>query len=307
MVERRVLPAAGLARLIGVLALLAGVVAMHSAVFGLAGHAAGAHTALTPTSVAASGERTIAATAAGHASGSPHRHATPPPTDGAASAPAPLPPHDPPHTDGTATAPDPLPPHDPPPTADAAIARDPLPPTDDVATAHNALSPHDPPPATHNAATARDPLPPHNPPSATHDATSAHNPLPPRDLPSPTAGSATAHNPLSPQDRVHRDNRSGAPVAASGDSSLARAIGLTVAARISRCADGGCDGGHSALHGCVFILVAAIVSAALVLLSRLAVDRPGGGAARPRHWRARRERPPPWTVLTLAELAILRI
>ncbi|MEU2087530.1 hypothetical protein [Nocardia beijingensis] len=109
---------------------------------------------------------------------------------------------------------------------------------------------------------------------------------------------------------MHRDNRSGAPVAASGDSSLARAIGLTVAARISRCADGGCDGGHSALHGCVFILVASIASiasAALVLLSRLAVDRPGGGAARPRHWRARRERPPPWTVLTLAELAILRI
>ncbi|MGW4325574.1 hypothetical protein ACWEKR_06745 [Nocardia sp. NPDC004573] len=47
--------------------------------------------------------------------------------------------------------------------------------------------------------------------------------------------------------------------------------------------------------------------AALVLLYRMAVDRPGAGAARPRHWRARRERPPPWTVLTLAELAILRI
>ncbi len=291
---------------------------MHSAVFGLSGHAAGAHTAPTSTSVAASGGRTIAATAAGHASGSPHRHATPPPTDGTASAPAPLPPHDPPHTDGAATAPDPLPPHDPPPTADAAIARDLLPPTDDVATAHNALSPHNPP-STADAATARDPLPPTDDVATAHNALSPHDPpptadaatvrdqLPPHNPPSATHDATSGHNPLPPQDRVHRDNRSGAPVAASGDSSLARAVGLTVAARISRCADCGCDGGHSALHGCVFILVAAIASAALVLLSRLAVDRPGGGAARPRHWRARRERPPPWTVLTLAELAILRI
>ncbi|BDT97645.1 hypothetical protein IFM12276_06740 [Nocardia sputorum] len=60
-------------------------------------------------------------------------------------------------------------------------------------------------------------------------------------------------------------------------------------------------------HGCVFILVALLMLGALVLLYRMAVDRPGAGAARPRHWRARRERPPPWTVLTLAELAILRI
>ncbi|WP_280368926.1 hypothetical protein, partial [Nocardia abscessus] len=33
----------------------------------------------------------------------------------------------------------------------------------------------------------------------------------------------------------------------------------------------------------------------------------GGGGPPPRHWRPRPERPPPWTVLTRAELAILRI
>lgn len=75
----------------------------------------------------------------------------------------------------------------------------------------------------------------------------------------------------------------------------------------SHCAGGGCDGAHSALHGCVFILVSLVALVALVLLYRMAVDRPGHGVARPRHWRPRPERPPPWTVLTRAELAILRI
>ncbi|MGW5222676.1 hypothetical protein ACWEQA_32845 [Nocardia sp. NPDC004085] len=254
MVERTVLPAAGLARVLGMLALLAGVVAMHSAVFGLPGHTAGAYTALAPTSVAAPGGPTVAASAAGHASGSPHRHATLPPTGNAAIDHKPLPPH-----------------------------------TDDAATAH-------------------DPLPPRNPPSATHNATTAHNALPPHGPQAPAGTAATARDPLPPQARAHRDNQevSGAPMATSGDSSP-QAVWATVTAKISPCADGGCDGAHSALHGCVFILVASIASAALVLLLRLAVDRPGGGAARPRHWRARRERPPPWTVLTLAELAILRI
>lgn len=256
---------------------------MHSAVFGLSGHAAGAHTVLTPTSVAASGGRAIAATAAGHASGSPHRHATPPPAD-AATGHDPLPPRP---TDNAATGHNSLPPHDNPP-----------PPTDGAASAPYRL-----PPPTHNATTSHDPLEPHDPPQYTDGAASAPYPLPPPQSPPATDNAAKAHDRLPPQDRVHRDNRSVAPVAASGDSSSSRAV----AAKISRCADGGCDGGHSALHGCVFILVAAIASAALVLLSRLAVDRPGGGAARPRHWRARRERPPPWTVLTLAELAILRI
>ncbi|RBO92783.1 DUF6153 family protein [Nocardia puris] len=71
------------------------------------------------------------------------------------------------------------------------------------------------------------------------------------------------------------------------------------------CAD--CDDNHAGLHACVFILTMLALAVALVVLYRLAVDRPGGGVTRPRHWRPRRERSPPWTVLSLAELSILRI
>ncbi len=49
----------------------------------------------------------------------------------------------------------------------------------------------------------------------------------------------------------------------------------------SHCAGGGCDGAHSALHGCVFILVSLVALVALVLLYRMAVDRPGRGGGRP--------------------------
>ncbi|QBS41263.1 DUF6153 family protein [Nocardia sp. CS682] len=73
------------------------------------------------------------------------------------------------------------------------------------------------------------------------------------------------------------------------------------------CADDGCGGTHGGMHGCVFILAAAALLFALVLLYRMALDRPGNDAARLRHRRPRRERSPPWTVLTLAELSILRI
>ncbi|MGW4718650.1 hypothetical protein [Nocardia sp. NPDC004260] len=194
MVDRRALPAAGLAQLLGVLALVAGVVAMHSAVFGFSGHAhaAGMHTLAPASDAVADGLERAAA-----APGFPHRQATPRTPD---SAPA-------------------------------------------------------------------------------------------------------GHDRLPPQDRAHHDSSAPRAVeAASGASWHA-----TVAAKMSHCAGGGCDSEHSALHGCVFILAASIALAALVLLRRLAFDRPSGGAARPRHWRARRARPPPWTVLTLAELAILRI
>ncbi|WP_433659097.1 DUF6153 family protein [Nocardia sp. CA-128927] len=73
------------------------------------------------------------------------------------------------------------------------------------------------------------------------------------------------------------------------------------------CAGDGCSGTHGGMHGCVFILAAAALLLALVLLYRIAIDRPGNGVARLRHRRPRRERSPPWTVLSLAELSILRI
>lgn len=73
------------------------------------------------------------------------------------------------------------------------------------------------------------------------------------------------------------------------------------------CAGDGCSGTHGGMHGCVFILAAAAVLLALVRLYRLGVARPGNDVARLRHRRPRRERSPPWTVLSLAELSILRI
>ncbi|MGW4842946.1 DUF6153 family protein [Nocardia brasiliensis] len=73
------------------------------------------------------------------------------------------------------------------------------------------------------------------------------------------------------------------------------------------CGGAGCSGTHGALHGCVFILAAVALLLALVVLYRLAVDRSSTAAAPLRHRRPRRERAPPWTVLSLAELSILRI
>ncbi|MFG3617370.1 hypothetical protein [Nocardia sp. NPDC047654] len=222
MVERRILDATGPARLLGMLALLAGVVVMHSAVFGSSGHvhAAGAHAAAALTSGASA--------------------------------------------DG--------------PGRDTAI---------------HATSGHEVARSSHATSDSREPAttPPRTSP---HDATRPHHTTPDSREQATTGAPAWAGNARG--------------IAASTDTApgivTTRAIG---AATLPHCAGGGCDGTHSALHSCVFILTGLIALAALVLLYRMAVDRPGGGAARPRHWRARRERPPPWTVLTLAELAILRI
>ncbi|MFE9578422.1 hypothetical protein ACFYO1_18675 [Nocardia sp. NPDC006044] len=73
------------------------------------------------------------------------------------------------------------------------------------------------------------------------------------------------------------------------------------------CSGDGCSGAHGAMHGCVFILAAATLLLALVLLYRLGRTRPGNDVARLRHRRPGRERSPPWTVPSLAELSILRI
>ncbi|WP_410870612.1 DUF6153 family protein [Nocardia sp. A7] len=71
------------------------------------------------------------------------------------------------------------------------------------------------------------------------------------------------------------------------------------------CGSAGCDE-HTAVHGCVFVLVALTIALSLVLLYRLA-DTAEAARRTPRIWRGGRTRPPPWTVLTLSQLAILRI
>ncbi|MEV6660521.1 hypothetical protein [Nocardia fluminea] len=71
------------------------------------------------------------------------------------------------------------------------------------------------------------------------------------------------------------------------------------------CGAAGCDE-HAAVHACVFVLAALAIALTLVLLYRLS-DTAEAARHSSRAWRGRRERPPPWTVLTLSQLAILRI
>ncbi|MEV0852875.1 hypothetical protein [Nocardia fluminea] len=71
------------------------------------------------------------------------------------------------------------------------------------------------------------------------------------------------------------------------------------------CGAAGCEE-HAAVHGCVFVLAALAIALTLVLLYRLS-DTAEAARHPSRAWRGRRERPPPWTVLTLSQLAILRI
>ncbi|MFI6367053.1 DUF6153 family protein [Nocardia sp. NPDC050630] len=73
------------------------------------------------------------------------------------------------------------------------------------------------------------------------------------------------------------------------------------------CTEDGCGHAHGGMHACVFILTGVAVALMLVLLYWITLDRPGGGVSKPRLWQPMRECAPPWTVLSLAELSILRI
>ncbi|UGT67941.1 DUF6153 family protein [Nocardia gipuzkoensis] len=64
---------------------------------------------------------------------------------------------------------------------------------------------------------------------------------------------------------------------------------------------------HKAMHACVFILSAVSLAIGLVLLSWAGVDLRTAHLPEPGHRRTHRERPPPWTMPSLAELSILRI
>ncbi|RDI66880.1 DUF6153 family protein [Nocardia pseudobrasiliensis] len=67
------------------------------------------------------------------------------------------------------------------------------------------------------------------------------------------------------------------------------------------------DAAHTSMHACVFVLSALALALGLILVAWLGAD-PGdtaGPAARARL--SRQPRPPPWTVLSLPELSILRI
>ncbi|WP_282782446.1 hypothetical protein [Nocardia sp. CC201C] len=79
------------------------------------------------------------------------------------------------------------------------------------------------------------------------------------------------------------------------------------AATTPSCTSGDCTPNHAVSHGCVFVLTALALALALAALYWVGWTRPEFTGPRPHRWGGRRARPPPWTVLTLAELAILRI
>lgn len=68
-----------------------------------------------------------------------------------------------------------------------------------------------------------------------------------------------------------------------------------------------CGQQHTGLHGCVFIMTAIAMVASLALLYWIGTRRVGLFAPKLRRDCRRRQRAPPWTVLSLHELSILRV
>ncbi|WP_227979912.1 DUF6153 family protein [Nocardia spumae] len=70
-----------------------------------------------------------------------------------------------------------------------------------------------------------------------------------------------------------------------------------------------CDGctPHGGMHACVFVLVALALALGLAVIAWIGAEAMSGANGRIRVASRRRDRPPPWTVLSLAELTILRI
>lgn len=74
------------------------------------------------------------------------------------------------------------------------------------------------------------------------------------------------------------------------------------------CMSDACDcNGHNGFHACVFVMTELLTILGLALLYWLGVAPEQNVQARIRQALRRRQRAPPWTVLTLAELTLLRI
>ncbi|WP_235892531.1 DUF6153 family protein [Mycolicibacterium hodleri] len=68
-----------------------------------------------------------------------------------------------------------------------------------------------------------------------------------------------------------------------------------------------CGQQHTGLHGCVFIITAIAIIAGLAMLCWVATRRTTLFAPKTRRSYRRRQRAPPWTVLSLHQLSILRV
>jgi hypothetical protein len=73
------------------------------------------------------------------------------------------------------------------------------------------------------------------------------------------------------------------------------------------CDTDNCGQQHSGLHGCVFIMTAISALAGLALLCWIGLSRASLIAPQLHRRCGRRQRAPPWTVLSLSELSILRV
>jgi hypothetical protein len=73
------------------------------------------------------------------------------------------------------------------------------------------------------------------------------------------------------------------------------------------CDSDDCGQQHTGLHGCVFIMTAVAIIAGLALLCWVGTRNAVLIAPKLRRGHRRRQRAPPWTVLTLHQLSILRV
>ncbi|WP_330185074.1 DUF6153 family protein [Nocardia sp. NBC_01503] len=105
---------------------------------------------------------------------------------------------------------------------------------------------------------------------------------------------------MSGSDSMHEMSHPGS------DTAVTAAMVSTHEQTMPGCAGGECDG-HAGMHGCLFVLTALLLGMGLALLGWFGLRQRETAATKVRQSRAHRARPPPWTVLSLAELAILRI
>lgn len=94
---------------------------------------------------------------------------------------------------------------------------------------------------------------------------------------------------------------------ASAGSSVVMAESVTASGH-APASPGDHPGGHTSSHGCDYLVLSGLVLGIGLILLHWITDR--SRDTRPpalATWRMHRERPPPWTSLSLSELSILRI
>ncbi|MBF6171201.1 hypothetical protein [Nocardia blacklockiae] len=105
------------------------------------------------------------------------------------------------------------------------------------------------------------------------------------------------------------ESHSSAPAVRPAESfaAMVPAVAEPVSGTLAAPGCAACGDGHNGLHACVFVLAGLTLLLGLVLLAWVGVRRPGvlRVGARPGPFGGARS--PPWTVLSLPELSILRI